>query len=76
MKLAGLIVGILLMLLSFVALVICLLLPSMTNNRVSFEEALIGIVPSVLVGIIAFFITAVSAILWFKSRKSAAGGNA
>lgn len=43
MKLASLIVGILLMVLAGIAFIVCLLLPAMTNNRVSFEESMLGL---------------------------------
>lgn len=70
MKIAGLVIGILGMLLSFIVFVVCLLLPSMTSNRVKFEEALFGIIPSILVFIIALVITVICAILVLKSRKA------
>jgi uncharacterized membrane protein len=60
MKIAGLVNGIFGMLLAFIILIVCLMLPSMTNNRESFEESLLGIIPSVIVGIIAFIITIIS----------------
>jgi uncharacterized membrane protein len=60
MKIAGLVNGIFGMLLAFIILIVCLMLPSMTNNRESFEESLLGIIPSVIVGISAFIITIIS----------------
>jgi uncharacterized membrane protein len=69
MKIAGLVIGILGMLLAFIVLIVCLMLPSMTNNRVSFEESLLGIIPAVIIGIIAFIITIISGIMWLKSKK-------
>jgi uncharacterized membrane protein len=69
MKIAGLVIGILGMLLAFIVLIVCLMLPSMTNNRVSFEESLLGIIPAVIVGIIAFIITIISGVMWLKSKK-------
>lgn len=70
MKLASLIIGIVLMVLSGVALVVCLLLPAMTSNRVSFEESMLGLIPSVVVFLLAFVLTAVSAIFFFRARKA------
>lgn len=70
MKLTGLIVGLVLMLLSFIVLVVCLMLPSMTHNRVNFGEALVGIVPSIVIGFIAFVVTVVSAVSLIKTKKS------
>jgi hypothetical protein len=72
MKIASLIVGILLMLLSGIAFIVCLLLPSMTNNRVNFEEALLGIIPAAIIFFLALIITIVSAVFVWKARKKAA----
>jgi len=69
MKIASLIVGILLMILSGIVFIVCLLLPSMTNNRVNFEEALLGLIPSAIVFFLAFVLTVVSAIFFFRGRK-------
>lgn len=69
MKIAGLIIGIVLMILSFIVFVICLMLPSMTHNRINFEESLIGLIPSVIIGFLAFIITVISAIALIKSKK-------
>lgn len=69
MKIAGLVIGILLMILSFIVFAICLMLPSMTHNRVNREESLIGLIPSVIVGFLAFVITLVSAIFMLKGKK-------
>ncbi len=52
--------------------IICLLLPSMTNNRVGFDEAILGLIPAVLVFFLGLVITIVSAILVIKARKKAA----
>ena len=70
MKIAGLVIGILLMLLSFIVFVVCLALPSMTNNRVNFGESLIGLIPSAIIGFLAFVLTVISAILFFRGKKS------
>ena len=70
MKIAGLVIGILLMILSFIVFVVCLALPSMTNNRVNFEESLIGLIPSAIIGFLAFILTVISAIMFFRSKKS------
>jgi hypothetical protein len=70
MKIAGLVTGILLMILSGIVLLVCLALPSATNNRVNFEEALLGVIPSALVFILALVVTAVSAVLLIKERKN------
>lgn len=71
MKLASLIIGILLMILSGIAFIVCLLLPAMTNNRVSFDESMLGLIPSVVVFVLAFVLTVVSAIFSFKGKKTA-----
>ena len=72
MKIAGLIIGILLIVLAGIGCVVCLLLPSMTNNRVSFDEAALGLIPAVLLLLLGFLLTIVSAIFIFKARKKAA----
>jgi hypothetical protein len=51
--------------------IVCLLLPSMTNNRVSFDEALLGLIPAVLLLLLGFVITIISAILLIKAKKNA-----
>lgn len=72
MKTAGLVVGILLIVLAGIGGIVCLLLPSMTNNRVSFDEALLGLIPAVIVLFLGFVITVVSAIFILKARKKVA----
>jgi len=69
MKITGLIIGILLTIIAAVGTIICLLLPSMTNNRVNFEEAVLGLIATVPLFFIGLVITIVSAILYFKARK-------
>ena len=71
MKIAGLVIGIILMILAGIAFVVCLALPSMTNNRVNFEEALLGLIPAALVFLLALVMTIVSAIFVIKARKNA-----
>ncbi|MDQ3798955.1 MAG: hypothetical protein M3384_05860 [Acidobacteriota bacterium] len=71
MKIAGLIIGILLMALAGIAFVVCLLLPSMTNNRVDFEEAMLGAIPAAGVFLLALILTIVSAVFVFKAKKTA-----
>ncbi|HZH30083.1 MAG TPA: hypothetical protein VEY11_04925 [Pyrinomonadaceae bacterium] len=67
MKTRSLEVGITLMLLSGVVILICLLLPSM-NSHVSFEEAMMVLIPTAGLFLLASLLTCVSAI---KGRKSA-----
>lgn len=69
MKIAGLIIGILLMVLSGIVFVICLLLPSMTNNRVNFKESLVGLIPSAIIGFLAFILTIIMAMFLMKNKK-------
>jgi hypothetical protein len=68
-KLASLIVGIVLMIISGIAFVVCLLLPAMTSNRVSFEEAMLGLIPSAVVILLALVLTVVAAIFFSKGRR-------
>ena len=70
MKIAGLIIGILLMVLAGIGGIVCLLLPSMTNNRVSFDEAMLGLIPAVIVLFLGFIITIVAAIFIIRARKA------
>ncbi len=70
MKIAGLLIGIGLTLLSGIALVIFLMLPSMTNNRVNMKEAMVGIIPSLLFGFIGLVITAIAAFVMLKEKKT------
>ncbi len=69
MKLASLIVGILLMVVAGIAFIVCLLLPAMTDNRVSFEESMLGLIPAAIVFFLALVLTVVSAIFFFKAKK-------
>lgn len=69
MKIAGLVIGILLMVVSGIAFVVSLSLPSLTSNKVNFEESLIGLIPSIFFLFIGFVITVVSGIFVLKGRK-------
>lgn len=69
MKIAGIIIGILLILLGIMVGIVCLLLPSMTNNRVSFDEAAFGLIPAVLLFLLGFLIAVVAGIFYIKGRK-------
>lgn len=71
MKIAGLVIGILLMLLAGIGGIVCLLLPSMTNNRVSFDEALLGLIPAVLFLFVGFLITVIAGVFLIKGKKKA-----
>ena len=70
MKIASLIIGILGMVLAGIAFIVCLLLPAMTNNHVSRNESMMGIIPSVVVFFLALVLTIVSAIFVLKAKKS------
>ena len=72
MKIASLIVGIVLMVLSGIGILICLVLVSTTNGRVSLEESLMVAIPLAFLFFIALVLTTVSAIFVFKARKAAA----
>ena len=71
MKMAGLIIGILLIILAGIGAIVCLLLPSITNDRVSFEEAMLGLIPAVIILLFGFLLAIVSAIFVIKARKVA-----
>ena len=62
-------IGILGMILSSIGLTISLLLPVLTDNHVDYSEALIGIIPSILIFGVSFLITVISAIMLIKGRR-------
>ena len=72
MKIASLIIGIVLMLLSGIGFIICLLLPAITNNHVSRGESMLGLIPAVIVFLLAFVMTIVSAIFVLKAKRKVA----
>jgi uncharacterized membrane protein YphA (DoxX/SURF4 family) len=72
MKIAGLVIGILLLILSGIGFVVSLALPALTENRVSFEESMFGLIPAALVFFFALLLTIVFAILLLKGRGSKA----
>lgn len=71
-KIASLVVGILLMILAGIGAVVSLLLPSLTDNHVSFDEAIFVLIPSIVIFFIALLLTIVSAILLLRKKKTAA----
>ena len=72
MKTAGLIIGIILSVLSAIGIVVCLVLVSTTNGRVSFEEALMVAIPLAGLFLVALVLTIISAVFVVKARRSAA----
>jgi hypothetical protein len=62
--------GILGFLLGLAVAVISLALVPLTNGRTSFEEAMLGFIPGVLVLVISFFLAILGLIFVLKSRKS------
>ena len=71
MKIAALVIGIVLMVVAGIGFVVCLALPAMTDNRVSFDESMLGLIPSAIVFFLAFLWTVVAAIFVFKGKKKA-----
>jgi hypothetical protein len=71
MKIAVLVLGILGVLLGFIVTGISLALPSMTNNRINFGEAMPGIIIGVLVLAISFLIAIIGIVLMFMKKKKA-----
>lgn len=71
MRVAGLVIGILLMILAGIGGIVCLLLPSITYNRIKLEEAALGLIPAVLFGFIGFIVTIIAATMIIKARKTA-----
>lgn len=74
MRIAGLVIGILLMVLSGIGGIVCLMLPSLTNNKISLDEAALGLIPAVLIGFVGFIIAVISLIMVVKARKKAVAG--
>jgi hypothetical protein len=68
----GLRVGISLLILGVIGGGICLWLPSLTNNRVRFGEAVLGLIPAGLFFLLGFIFTILSVILSIRARKVAA----
>jgi hypothetical protein len=66
------VLGILGMLLGFAVTVVSAALPALTNNKTSWEEALIGIVPGMLVLVVSFFMAVIGLIFVIKNRKKKA----
>ena len=71
MKIAVLVLGILGVLLGLIVTVVSLALPSMTSNKVNFEESLIGIIAGVVVLLISLVIAAIGLVLVLKKKKAA-----
>ena len=71
MKIASLIIGILVMLLSGIGFIICLVLPGISRN-VSVQESMIVAIPLAVLCFLAFVMTIVSAIFVWKAKKDAA----
>lgn len=66
-----LVLGILGVLLGLAVTVISAALVPMTNGRTSWEEAMLGIIPGIVVLIISFFIFVLGLIFVIKNRKKA-----
>lgn len=64
--------GILITLFGGLVFIISLLLPTMTDNRVNFEEALIGIIAGVVVVFFGLVLDGVGLFLVFKKKKDPA----
>lgn len=64
-----LVLGILGVLLGFVVTAISVALPYVTNGRTSWEEAMLGIIPGVVVLVISFVIAVVGLVIIIMGRK-------
>lgn len=69
MRIATLILGILGVLLGGAVLVFSLMLPSLTNNRVNFNEAIPGIGLGLVLLVVSFIIAIIGLILVFMKKK-------
>lgn len=74
MKIASLIIGVLLMILSGIGFIICLILPGVTRN-VSVQEAMLVAVPLGILCFMSFVMTIISVILVFKAKKKTQQAN-
>lgn len=75
MKIAGLIIGIGLTILSAISLVICFMLPTLTSNHVSKKEAMIGIIPSAALIIVGLIITGLFTLILLLGKRSPSNSN-
>jgi Na+-transporting NADH:ubiquinone oxidoreductase subunit NqrB len=64
-----LVLGILGVLLGLAVTGISIALPVVTSGKTSWDEALIGIIPGVLVLVVSFFMAVIGAIFVIKNRK-------
>ena len=58
------------MVLAVIGCFVCLMLPSLTNNRVSFDEAMLGLIPAVIVFLLGFAVTVTAGFFVIKARKT------
>ena len=65
------ILGILGTLLGFLVAIVSFALVPLTNGRTSMSEAMLGIIPGLIVGLISFFIFLIGLILVIRNRKKA-----
>ena len=72
MRKTGLRAGIALLILGIVIGGVCLLLPSLTNNRVRFGEAAFGLIPAGVFFLLGFVFTILSVIFTVRAKKVAA----
>lgn len=67
----GLTVGVLLLLLGSVIGIVCLLLPLLTNDRISFKETLFGLIPAGVFFLLGFIFTILALIFTARAKKVA-----
>ncbi|MGI8788311.1 MAG: hypothetical protein ACR2HG_11180 [Pyrinomonadaceae bacterium] len=72
MRKTGLKVGILLLILGIIIGAVCLLLPTLTNNRVRFGESAFGFIPAGVLFLLGFIFAILSLIFTFRAKKVAA----
>jgi hypothetical protein len=72
MRKMGLRVGMLLLMLGVIVGGVCLWLPSLTNNRVRFGEAALGLIPAGVFFLLGLIFTILSLIFSLRARKVAA----
>ena len=72
MRKMGLRVGMSLLILGLIGVGICLWLPSLTNNRVRFSEAALGLIPASVLFLLGLVFTILSVIFSVRAKKVAA----
>jgi hypothetical protein len=66
-----LVLGVLGLLLGGLVMIISLLLPTLTDGRTSWDEAMLGIIPGAIVLFLSFFVALIGLVVVLMKRKKA-----